>query len=90
MKIAYPIAGTPQGYAGWRRGYRLSEPVRHTDYDGETYDYSFITISSGREAVQAFPANETGKIINWAELHTMPLGTDAEAVLAALGYEVSA
>lgn len=90
MKIAYRIPETPQGFAGWRRGFALSEPYRHTDHSDETYDWNYVVVSSGREHVQAFGANERGVVIDWSELTTHPLGTDAEAVLAALGYEVSA
>lgn len=88
MKTAHPISGTPQGYAGWRRAYRLSEPYRHTDLFDEVFDYEYVVVSSGREHVQVFPGNEHGYVLHWGDMATHPLGTEPEAVLAAMGYEV--
>ena len=90
MKTATEISRSQsQSGANWRH-YQVSPPV--VDEDGNSHDYvivsAVVAMFSGPETY-IFPADESGKVVDWGELDgSYRGGLDHTAALAGAGYTV--
>jgi len=97
-KTATLVVKTRDGFSGDARLYKLSEPVSYEVYDADcgrtTVETSHVIVSAviapftGPETY-IFPADESGAVLNWAELEgSYRGGLSHETALRYAGFEV--
>lgn len=84
-----------EDFTGDARLFRLSPPLRNTDYDDKTSQYEYVVVSathapySGPETY-IFPADSEGNVTSWSELEGSYRGglSHVEA-LSRAGYQIA-
>lgn len=85
------------GFRGYAALYELSEPVTYESMDGEEFTTDFVVVSAVSvfdvvypvSETFAFPAMQTGKVINYLELEGSERGTCShKTVLENMGYSL--